>query len=364
MYLSDEGKARWKDAIDRNIEFKPFKNLEHLRSYMTEEQINTLNTKLDKRAHFSKFTVQVVVSEPIIKTITSPEVIIAVSNVETSHAVEQAEENFKMAQKQFNTNLNTLLVNTSKTDKEISSGSPDPVITFKPVKVIQSTLQKPVEKMDEAIAVIVDHQGSEHLNSKIQLSIQHAETTNRILVERLGVALPVFSNSTDSTKKEINDYLARLSMCSNKFLEKIKPLFWADKWDKATKQPIPRSTTPDEFLKIREEDKNTFNQLLETYKIEYREVIDGFEAFQETLLPRSRSEPLLDFLTDVLEQVNSLITWTTEAEFTQAKTKEKKHFIKASEQTALKEEITQLRSIGTKIGDLPPLNDSEVKNEP
>jgi len=50
MDLSEEGKARWKDAIDREIEFKPFRNFEQLHPVMTDEQRVQMDYALAKRS--------------------------------------------------------------------------------------------------------------------------------------------------------------------------------------------------------------------------------------------------------------------------------------------------------------------------
>ena len=42
MVMSEQGKARWKEAIEQNKVFQPFKNLEHLHHFMNESQINRL----------------------------------------------------------------------------------------------------------------------------------------------------------------------------------------------------------------------------------------------------------------------------------------------------------------------------------
>lgn len=43
MVLSEEGRNRWHEAITNNKEFIPFKRYEHLRKYMTKEQITQLD---------------------------------------------------------------------------------------------------------------------------------------------------------------------------------------------------------------------------------------------------------------------------------------------------------------------------------
>jgi len=50
MVLSDVGKLRWKEALDQNLEFRLFKNFEHLHPYMTEDQISQLNVLIEQRA--------------------------------------------------------------------------------------------------------------------------------------------------------------------------------------------------------------------------------------------------------------------------------------------------------------------------
>lgn len=43
MMMSDEGIACWKEAIENKQAFKPFKKLEHLRPYMSSEQLSRLD---------------------------------------------------------------------------------------------------------------------------------------------------------------------------------------------------------------------------------------------------------------------------------------------------------------------------------
>lgn len=50
MVLSNAGKARWKEALDKNIEFVPFKNFEHLYPFMTSDQKQLLNEIVKKRS--------------------------------------------------------------------------------------------------------------------------------------------------------------------------------------------------------------------------------------------------------------------------------------------------------------------------
>lgn len=52
--LSDEGKSRWKHAIDNETEFKPFRNFEHLHPFMSDEQKAKLVKLLEKRENFLK----------------------------------------------------------------------------------------------------------------------------------------------------------------------------------------------------------------------------------------------------------------------------------------------------------------------
>ena len=49
MILSEEGKVRWQQAIKENKKFEPFKDFGILKSYMTEEQQEKLNTLVEKR---------------------------------------------------------------------------------------------------------------------------------------------------------------------------------------------------------------------------------------------------------------------------------------------------------------------------
>lgn len=50
MMMSDAGIARWKEAIDNKQEFKSFKKFEHLRPYMTPEQLSRLDRIIEARA--------------------------------------------------------------------------------------------------------------------------------------------------------------------------------------------------------------------------------------------------------------------------------------------------------------------------
>jgi len=50
MVLSEEGKARWKNAIDNKFEFRPFKNFEQLQPYMSENQKEQLKEVLQNRS--------------------------------------------------------------------------------------------------------------------------------------------------------------------------------------------------------------------------------------------------------------------------------------------------------------------------
>jgi hypothetical protein len=52
MFLSEEGKARWIEAIEQNKLFQPFDDLAHLRKYMTENQINELDKIISKKPLF------------------------------------------------------------------------------------------------------------------------------------------------------------------------------------------------------------------------------------------------------------------------------------------------------------------------
>ena len=49
MMMSDEGIARWKQAIEQKLEFKQFKKLEHLHSYMTPEQLSCMSRVMEIR---------------------------------------------------------------------------------------------------------------------------------------------------------------------------------------------------------------------------------------------------------------------------------------------------------------------------
>lgn len=47
--LSEEGKARWEKAITGEVPFNLFRNFEHIRPYITDEQANQLDAALAKR---------------------------------------------------------------------------------------------------------------------------------------------------------------------------------------------------------------------------------------------------------------------------------------------------------------------------
>lgn len=49
MMLSDEGLKRWKDAIANKKPFVPFRKLEHLRPFMNEEQLKSLDAIMEAR---------------------------------------------------------------------------------------------------------------------------------------------------------------------------------------------------------------------------------------------------------------------------------------------------------------------------
>ncbi len=49
MVMSEEGRKRWYEAIKQNEPFAPFKNLEHLHSKMTSDQIEEINTLVSLR---------------------------------------------------------------------------------------------------------------------------------------------------------------------------------------------------------------------------------------------------------------------------------------------------------------------------
>ncbi|MCE0722808.1 hypothetical protein [Legionella resiliens] len=55
MQLSNEGKLRWANAINEQIDFEPFRDFAQLLPYMTEEQKKQLHSILERRAeHFGK----------------------------------------------------------------------------------------------------------------------------------------------------------------------------------------------------------------------------------------------------------------------------------------------------------------------
>lgn len=51
MILSEQGKKRWKEAIEENKSFKPFKDLAHLREFMKPEEMVELDQLLQQLHH-------------------------------------------------------------------------------------------------------------------------------------------------------------------------------------------------------------------------------------------------------------------------------------------------------------------------